>query len=27
MEVLRVALAAYESDANGGVGVDPRDVT
>jgi predicted dehydrogenase len=27
IEVLRVVLAAYESDANCGVGVDPRDVT
>jgi predicted dehydrogenase len=26
VEVLRVALAAYESDARGGVGVNPRDV-
>ncbi len=24
LDVLRFALAAYESDANGGVGVDPR---
>jgi hypothetical protein len=27
IEVLRVALAAYESDAKGGVGINPRDVT
>jgi predicted dehydrogenase len=26
IEVLRVALAAYESDAKGGVGINPRDV-
>jgi predicted dehydrogenase len=27
LDVLRFALAAYESDANGGVGVDPRSLT
>jgi predicted dehydrogenase len=27
IDVLRFALAAYESDANGGVGVDPRSLT
>jgi predicted dehydrogenase len=26
IEVLRFALSAYESSANGGVGVDPRSV-